>query len=101
MGISYSTFEEEENFIHNKFGYCFYILGDIPLIYNLYVYPKYRRCGHSRTLLQCVISEIRQKDYEGVIHIQAIPREDSIKLANLEKYYESMGLIILKERDNQ
>lgn len=97
MDNSVHDCQEDENFIQTKFGYCFYSLGDYPLIYNLYVHPQYRRCGHSRMLLQCVISEIRKTGYDGEIYIQAKPQESSIKLTDLIKYYESMGLVMLKE----
>lgn len=95
---SYEGLKEDEYFIQTKFGWCFYSLINCPLIYNLYVHPKYRRCGHSRTLLQCVINSIRENGYDGIIQIQATPREGSIELADLAKYYKSMGLVILKER---
>jgi len=85
---------ENENFIQNKFGYCFYTLDSSPLIYNLYVHPQYRRHGNSRALLELVIREIRKSGYDGEIRIQAEPREDSIGLADLIKYYQSMGLAI-------
>jgi hypothetical protein len=39
--------EEGENFIQNKFGYCFYSLKSCPIIYNLYVQPQYRRHGRA------------------------------------------------------
>ena len=84
--------QENENFIQNKFGYCFYILDSCPVIYNLYVYPQYRRCGHSKILLQFVINEIRKTGYTGGIGIQAKPRENSISQNDLIKYYESIGL---------
>lgn len=85
---------EDENFIQTKFGYCFYTLNSNPWIYNLYVHPKYRRCGHSKKLLKLVIDEIRKSGYEGKIRIQAEPREDSIGLVDLTKYYKSMGLVV-------
>lgn len=88
------VYEENENFIQTKFGYCFYSLNSTVFIYNLYVHPQYRRCGHSRMLLGLVINEIRKSGYEGEIFIQVEPREDSIKLTDLTKYYESMGLVI-------
>lgn len=88
--------KEDENFIQNKFGYCFYTLeSPYPIIYNLYIYPQYRMCGHSKLLLQFVINEIRKDGYTGEIRIQAKPQEDSISLENLIKYYKSMGLIVI------
>lgn len=86
--------KEDENFIQNKFGYCFYTLDSQPLIYNLYVHPEYRHQGHSRELLELVISEVQRSGYEGKIRIQAKPRENSIQLATLIRYYKSMGFIV-------
>jgi GNAT superfamily N-acetyltransferase len=85
---------EDENFIQTKFGYCFYTLDSNPLIYNLYVRPQYRRCGHSNTLLRLAIGRIRGNGYKGDIRIQTEPRENSIGLEDLTKYYKSMGLIV-------
>ena len=89
---------ENENFIQTKFGYCFYALGPCPLVYNLYVHPQYRRGGHSRTLLKLAINEIRKSGYKGTIGIQAEPREDSIGLVDLTRYYKSMGLTVCEAR---
>ena len=91
---------ENENFIQNKFGYCFYSLGSFPLIYNLYVHPQYRRHGHSRELLELVISAIRKNGYNGEIRIEAKPREESIGLKELVEYYHSMGLAVIVESNN-
>ncbi|BAK99728.1 hypothetical protein OBV_25300 [Oscillibacter valericigenes Sjm18-20] len=85
---------ENENFIQNKFGYCFYSLGDQPFIYNLYVHPQYRRNGHSKILLGLVIREIRKSGYRGWVGIQAEPRENSIGLEDLTRYYKSFGLTV-------
>lgn len=90
--------QENENFIQNKFGHCFYTLGSDPLIYNLYVHPQHRRHGHSRMLLELVIAEIRRIGYKGEISIQAEPREGNIGLADLTKYYQGMGLAIYEAR---
>lgn len=86
--------KEDENFIHNKFGYCYYSLEE-HLIYNLYVHPQYRRCGHSRKLLEYVIAEIKKEGYIGEIKIQAKPKEDSISVDKLIEYYKSIGLEII------
>jgi GNAT superfamily N-acetyltransferase len=84
--------KENENFICNKFGYCYYSINP-TLIYNLYVEPQYRKQGHSEYLLKYVINEIR-KSYRGEIYIEAIPREESIPLEKLIMYYKKLGLII-------
>jgi GNAT superfamily N-acetyltransferase len=86
--------KEDEDFIHNKFGYCYYSLKE-HLIYNLYIRSQYRRCGHSKKLLKYVINEIRKTGYIGEIKIQAKPEEDSISSDKLIEYYKSMGLEIM------
>ena len=85
---------ENENFIQTKFGYCFYSLENPPFIYNLYIHPKYRGQGHSKWLLNLIIHEIREKGYTEEIHIQAEPKDNSISLTDLKKYYERMGLVV-------
>ena len=95
LQIKHEELKDCENFIHTKFGYCFYSLEGKPLIYNLYVHPQYRMHGHSRMLLECVINEIKKTGYDGLIYIQAKPKENSIELSNLKRYYENMELCIL------
>ena len=86
-----------DNFIHNKYGYCYYEIepGKNPIIYNLYVYPEYRRMGWAKWLLQYVINEIRQYGYGGEINIEALPKERDIDKERLKIFYVSMGLTIL------
>jgi len=88
---------ENENFVQNKFGYCFYSLGPCPLIYNLYVHPQYRRCGSSKRLLELAIGEIRESGYNGEIYVQVKPKENSISLNGLTEYYKRMGLTIFEK----
>jgi len=85
---------EDENFVQMKFGYCFYTLSPCPFLYNLYVYPEYRRQGHSRELLKMAIFLIRENGYAGDIKIEVRPREGSIEDEILQRYYESLGLVI-------
>ena len=68
-----------ENFIHDKFGYCYYAIESdkIPIIFNLYVEPEYRKQGHARKYLQYVINEIRKTGYNGIIEIEVNPRDKS------------------------
>jgi GNAT superfamily N-acetyltransferase len=89
---------KDENFIQNKFGYCFYTFDIPPIIYNLYVHPQYRCCGHSQELLKLVIAEIRKSGYKGKTCIQAAPKENSIRQIELEAYYKRMGLTIYDAR---
>ena len=84
---------ETENFIHNKYGYCYYVVTDEnAFIFNLYIEPIYRKCGHAKKLLKCVIREIRECGYIGEIEIEAIPRENSIEKEKLILFYKSIGL---------
>lgn len=87
----------EENFIHNKYGYCFYSVetNDTAVIYNLYVEPEYRQKGHAKNLLQLVIGEIRRTGHRDEIQIEARPREDSIDVGNLSAFYSRLGLKVI------
>jgi len=89
--------EENENFIHNKYGYCFYFIeaNDTAIIFNLYVEPEYRQKGHAKKLIQMVIKEIKETGYDKEIQIEAQPREDSINIENLIAFYKRLGLQIL------
>ena len=87
---------ENENFIHNKYGYCFYsIENNTAVIYNLYVDPNYRQKGHAKKLIRMVISEIRNSGYYKEIEIEALPREDSINVESLVTFYEKLGLRVI------
>jgi GNAT superfamily N-acetyltransferase len=91
--------EINEDFIHTKYGYCYYEMepGKKPIIFNLYIHPQYRRHGHAKKLLNHVIKEIRESGYAGEIEIEVSPRENSIKKDQLEKFYLNMGLSIIYE----
>lgn len=87
-----------EDFIHTKYGYCYYEVeeGRVPIIYNLYVHPEYRRSGHAKKLLNYVIEQIRSLGYMGKIDIEALPREQSISRNDLANFYEGMGLHVVE-----
>lgn len=100
-------------FIENEFGYCFYIFGrafnigneseEIYGIYNLFVYPEFRRCGKAQELLQLVIDAIRKTGYIDEIRIEADPKENSISFEDLVSFYTRMKLTIynkLIEQEN-
>jgi ribosomal protein S18 acetylase RimI-like enzyme len=88
--------EERENFIHNKYGYCFYSVEDnTAMIYNLYIEQNYRKKGHAENLIRLVIREIRGTGYNGEIQIEAQPREDSISIEYLVTFYERLGLRVI------
>ena len=82
-----------EDFIQNRFGYCFYeIKKNTALIYNLYIHPEYRRQGRAKKLLRILINEIREMGYVGEIEIDVAPKENSISLEKLSSFYMKMGL---------
>lgn len=91
------------NFIHTPYGYCYYDLdkpvsdGGTYLIFGLFVYPEYRRNGHSKRMLQFLIDEIRGTGYSGPIYVKAKPEGNSIKVDTLSMYYRQMGLTVLTE----
>lgn len=94
----------EEKFVENNFGYCCYTFDIINsfmdykiygIIYNLYIYPQFRKLGNGRNLLLECIDIIRKMDYEDEIIIEASPMENSISVENLILFYKSMGLKIL------
>lgn len=85
--------QENENFIHSKYGYCYYYVEpNAAMIYNLYVEPEYRRKGHAKKLVEMVIREIREVGYSGEIQVEANPREGSISVERLTDFYSRMGL---------
>jgi len=93
--------KRNENFVQNRYGYCYYLLPTKTrknaAIYNLWVNGNARRKGHAKELLSLVIFSIRQTQYDGVIEIEAEPREDSIDKEKLIKFYKSLGLVVLNE----
>ena len=97
-----SEIPKKDNFIQNKFGYCFYTL-DInkerkATIYNLYVYPEHRKKGHAKRLITLVINEIRNEGYFGKIQICPDPKENSIPFFNLCKFYIKLGLKLIPRK---
>ena len=90
--------EMEENFIHNRYGYCYFEVeeGKVPIIFNLYVHPEYRRTGKAKELLSYVICKIRSLGYTGDIDIESLPREQSISSESLSEFYRSLGLHVIE-----
>jgi len=79
--------------IQNKYGYCEYSFErDFVHIYNLYIYPEYRKQGKAREILQRCIDKIRSLGYNDEIQIVAQPQENSISYECLKQFYESLGL---------
>lgn len=90
--------ERNENFIHTKFGHCFYRVNrnHTALIFNLYVIKEYRRHGHAKHLLKMVKKEILFIDpYMYEYQIQAVPKENSISKEDLIRFYNKMELKII------
>lgn len=91
----------QEKFIENKFGYCCYVFDQeenetYAEIYNLFVYPEFRKQGKARKILQSVIYTIRGIGYMGEIRIEANPKENCISLEELILFYKRMGLKVLE-----
>jgi len=86
-----------------KYGYCCFEIeqGENPIIFNLYIYPSYRRQGYGRKILQRIINDIRKTGYAGEIDIVASPLEDSISREKLISFYSTMGLNILNKEENE
>ena len=87
----------KENFINTQYGYCYYDLKKY-LIYNLYIYKKYRHKGCAKRLIGYAINEIRQTGYIGDIGIQVKSRENSISKADLINFYKRMELKIMEDK---
>jgi ribosomal protein S18 acetylase RimI-like enzyme len=85
---------ENENFIHNKYGYCYYQINsdNTALIYNLYVEKCHRKNGHAKHLIQLVKNEIGDN---RETQIEADPQENSISKDDLISFYRKMGLKII------
>jgi ribosomal protein S18 acetylase RimI-like enzyme len=85
----------KEHFIHTDYGYCYYTLEEIPILFGLYVEPEFRRQGHARWLVQECIKMIHKNGYKGKIMIEAKPKENSITTEALINFYKKMGLTVL------
>jgi len=88
--------------IENNFGYCEYdferdSIGEYVHIFNLYVYPDFRKRGNAKMLLNEAIKAIRNTGYSGEIQIVAIPTENSISKENLKMFYKSLGLKVFEQ----
>jgi len=87
--------KNDEYFVQNTFGYCYYGLIPTPIVYNLYIHPQYRGMGYSKFLLYHVINEIRHFKPVGQINVEVEPREDCMSPDDLAKYYGEMGLTVV------
>lgn len=96
----YTSLGENDDFIHTKYGYCYYSLEDgKATIYNLFIEPEYRKKGLARKLLEMVIDVIRNEGVTEDIEISAEPRDKSIDLESLKRFYRSMDLKIVKNKE--
>lgn len=85
-----------EDFVQNKYGYCYYELSnDNAFIYGLNIDPEYRNRGKARLILQHVINEIRYFGYTGLIGIEVKPIEPEICPKRLRLFYTRLGLKII------
>jgi ribosomal protein S18 acetylase RimI-like enzyme len=84
-----------EDFIQNRFGYCYYEIGTNTLIYNLYVHPEYRLQGKAKMLLKHVVNEIRERGYSGEITIETAPKDETVSREKLSIFYARIGLTVI------
>lgn len=87
--------------IKNEYGKCNYAfetdrLGSYVHIYNLFVFPNYRKRGKARQLLQTAIEAIRQTGYNKKIQIVSKPTDNSIDKEKLIDFYKSMELEVFE-----
>lgn len=89
-----------DKFVHTQHGYCCYMVNSSSeaWLYNLFVEPQYRRCGHARNLLNMAIAEIRRSavggtNFTGTIFIEATPTSD-IPPMKLIAFYKSLNLCV-------
>lgn len=88
--------------IESEFGFCHYSfesdsIGEYSHIYNLFVFPQYRRKGHAKALIIEAIKNIRAVGYNNEIQIVANPSDKSIDKDDLKKFYSSLGLSVFDE----
>ena len=94
---------DDENFIQCKQGYCFFAIphGEKPIIYNLFIFPEFRRKRHAQRLLELVVYYIRKTGYNGDICIEAKPKENNISKEDLSKFYNKLGLTIISNNESE
>lgn len=95
-----TSLDEYDNFVHDKYGYCYYSMEPkkLPMIYNLYVEPRYRRQGHAKRLIQQVKAVICSAGHLGPILVEARPSEPGINLGGLVRLYVLQGLSIINTK---
>jgi len=83
--------------IENEFGYCAYAFEeDYVHVYNLFIFPEFRRQGKARDILRQAIEAIKKTGYEGLIQIVAEPQPDCISKEKLMSFYKSLGLTVFE-----
>lgn len=81
--------------IKSKFGFCEYNFEeDYVHIYNLFVYPEYRRKGKAKELLQNAILNIRKTGWLEEIQIVVDPKNKEVDREKLFDFYKSLGLTV-------
>ena len=86
----------DETYISTSYGYVYYDLIN-NLIYNLYVYRQDRRQGHAGELIDLVKYMFELMGHGSQIKIEANPKENSIPIKDLKRFYERKGLIVINK----
>lgn len=87
---------EEELFVHTNYGYCCFTKDCV--LYNLYVEKGFRGKGLGTRLLKMAIDEIRFFNGSNVvIRVEAVPREGSVPVDDLIRFYEKHGLLVINK----
>jgi len=91
---------KEENL--DKYGYVSYSLeedfntGESYVLINLvYVYPKYRRQGYARKILNKELAEIKKEYKNTPIRLAAYSNEGNIDIVDLVSFYEDMNFEVI------
>lgn len=83
--------------IDKYYGSCNYehaedCYGEYVHIYNLFIYPEYRRKGNATEMLKLAIEDIKKMGWDGKIKIVATPEKCDISKQKLSRFYKSLGL---------
>lgn len=88
QGMMFEEAGDRQGKIESESGYCEWAFEDDYVhIYNLFVYPKSRRRGKARLILQNAIDAIRATGYNGEIKIVVDPQDDFINVIRLRSFY--------------
>jgi GNAT superfamily N-acetyltransferase len=83
--------------IIKDYGYCEFDIYD-RLIFNLYIEKEFRRKGYAKKIIRLAINFIKKTSKSNdYIFIEAFPRENSISIYDLIKFYNKMGLKVINK----